>query len=235
MEKTIKIDLRTEEQVNFPAGFVGENNHRSILVVPPIDLEKVSYYMLSFEIRGGVFRPEIEFVKPIKMLLPEQITSAPRVGLTLEGYNTDGTILGKSRQVWLTFRESSRGESLSFVGPPGPGVPPGGTEGQVLFKASHEDYDTKWEDPPGGESSLDGAFSFSFSAQDWAQGGGSELHIYIPSATHGMGVLPYVAAGYVFDGGTFLQGNFFPGISQSGDITLTTFERVSGKIIIKNY
>lgn len=33
-------------------------------------------------------------------------------------------------------------------GDPGPGVPAGGTVGQVLAKASGEDYDTKWEDPP---------------------------------------------------------------------------------------
>lgn len=35
-------------------------------------------------------------------------------------------------------------------GDPGTGVPAGGTVGQVLAKASDEDYDTKWKDPPEG-------------------------------------------------------------------------------------
>lgn len=35
-------------------------------------------------------------------------------------------------------------------GDPGVGVPPGGTTGQVLTKASDADYDTEWHDPTGG-------------------------------------------------------------------------------------
>lgn len=41
-------------------------------------------------------------------------------------------------------------ESASAPGPAGPGVPTGGTDGQVLTKASATDYDTAWEDPTGG-------------------------------------------------------------------------------------
>lgn len=37
-------------------------------------------------------------------------------------------------------------------GPPGKGVPPGGTAGQVLAKASGDDYDTVWRTLPGGGS-----------------------------------------------------------------------------------
>lgn len=40
--------------------------------------------------------------------------------------------------------------SASTPGPAGPGVPTGGTDGQVLTKASATDYDTAWEDPTGG-------------------------------------------------------------------------------------
>ena len=36
------------------------------------------------------------------------------------------------------------------AGPAGVGVPPGGTTGQVLAKASGTDYDTEWTDPSGG-------------------------------------------------------------------------------------
>lgn len=33
-----------------------------------------------------------------------------------------------------------------LVGPPGPGVPAGGAEGQVLVKSGEADYETKWAD-----------------------------------------------------------------------------------------
>lgn len=35
-------------------------------------------------------------------------------------------------------------------GPPGIGVPPGGTTGQALMKLSDSDYDTGWRTPTGG-------------------------------------------------------------------------------------
>lgn len=35
-------------------------------------------------------------------------------------------------------------------GPPGKGVPPGGAAGQVLAKASGDDYDTEWRTLPSG-------------------------------------------------------------------------------------
>lgn len=41
-------------------------------------------------------------------------------------------------------------ESSSTPGPAGPGVPTGGTDGQVLTKTSATDYATAWEDPTGG-------------------------------------------------------------------------------------
>ena len=37
-------------------------------------------------------------------------------------------------------------------GPPGVGVPPGGTTGQTLTKLSDSDYDTCWRTPTGGGS-----------------------------------------------------------------------------------
>jgi hypothetical protein len=40
------------------------------------------------------------------------------------------------------------------AGPPGPGVAPGGTTGQVLSKASAADYDTTWTTPAGGGATL---------------------------------------------------------------------------------
>jgi len=40
--------------------------------------------------------------------------------------------------------------SASTPGPAGPGVPTGGTDGQVLTKQSGADFDADWEDPTGG-------------------------------------------------------------------------------------
>ena len=37
-------------------------------------------------------------------------------------------------------------------GPPGPGVPAGGSPGQVLTKKTSADYNTQWSDPTGGET-----------------------------------------------------------------------------------
>lgn len=38
----------------------------------------------------------------------------------------------------------------AMQGPPRPGVPPGGSPGQVLTKKTAADYDTQWSDPAGG-------------------------------------------------------------------------------------
>lgn len=40
-------------------------------------------------------------------------------------------------------------------GPPGVGVPPGGTPGQTLTKLSDSDYDTGWRTPTGGGGGVD--------------------------------------------------------------------------------
>lgn len=53
-------------------------------------------------------------------------------------------------EIWLN--NGGEGDEADFlqslIGPAGPGVPPGGEDGQVLAKASGEDFDTKWIDAP---------------------------------------------------------------------------------------
>lgn len=44
---------------------------------------------------------------------------------------------------------------VKFVGNDGTGIPTGGTTGQHLAKASNDDYDTVWEDPPDPPVNLD--------------------------------------------------------------------------------
>ena len=50
----------------------------------------------------------------------------------------------------IEFEEDIINISFTDVGPQGVGVPEGGDEGQVLAKASDDDYDTEWVDPSGG-------------------------------------------------------------------------------------
>lgn len=40
------------------------------------------------------------------------------------------------------------------IGPPGPGIPSGGTTGKILQKASGDDYDTEWVTPPDGTDAV---------------------------------------------------------------------------------
>ena len=54
-------------------------------------------------------------------------------------------------------------------GDPGPGVPAGGTAGQVLVKKSGIDYDTEWKDAGGGSDS---------GAGPWVRSVDGELHTY---------------------------------------------------------
>lgn len=50
---------------------------------------------------------------------------------------------------WLPSTYGSGGGGASTPGPPGPGVPVGGTTGQILEKASNADYATQWVTPSG--------------------------------------------------------------------------------------
>lgn len=49
---------------------------------------------------------------------------------------------------WSNNGQLPNPETVNIKGPPGPGGVPGGTTGQLLAKASDEDYDTEWIDPP---------------------------------------------------------------------------------------
>lgn len=49
---------------------------------------------------------------------------------------------------WSNNGQLPNPETVNIKGPPGPGGVPGGTTGQLLAKASDENYDTEWIDPP---------------------------------------------------------------------------------------
>lgn len=46
-------------------------------------------------------------------------------------------------------------EGIGIQGPPGPGVPAGGTTGKILAKKTGTDYDTEWVDAPSGGGDVD--------------------------------------------------------------------------------
>lgn len=72
-----------------------------------------------------------------------------------QSHNSDGTL--KDGSVTESVLSSSVQTKLNVVqgsqGPAGPGVPTGGTQGQVLTKASSADYNTTWTTPSGGSGS----------------------------------------------------------------------------------
>ena len=49
---------------------------------------------------------------------------------------------------WTNNGDLQNPADVNIKGPPGPGGVPGGTTGQLLAKASDEDYDTEWIDQP---------------------------------------------------------------------------------------
>ena len=124
--KTIKIDLREDDQVVYDSGYIGEVNHRKLEVYPPPDLTDAGYFMLAFDVAGETLRPPVsEAGNRIRASLAPPVTGLERVGMTLEGYRADGTIIGKSRMVILRFFPSANGPAGDFGGIPGPPGPPG--------------------------------------------------------------------------------------------------------------
>ena len=73
------------------------------------------------------------------------------------------TVTDKSGTTTATVNNGTPGK-VGDPGPAGPGVPEGGTAGQVLTKKSGTDYDTEWKDPAGGGAS--GHISFGGKSGD---------------------------------------------------------------------
>ena len=81
----------------------------------------------------------------------DNTTGTPSVNVTKSG--TD-----EAPAFEFAFTGIKGADGQSIEGPAGPGVPAGGTAGQVLTKKSGTDYDTEWKDPTGGGAS--GRISF---------------------------------------------------------------------------
>ena len=80
---------------------------------------------------------------------------------------------GSQGPIGLTGPQGVQGDpgpagATGATGPAGPGVPVGGTTGQVLAKTSATDYATAWVDPGGGGSATRGTTSIDFGAGDVA-------------------------------------------------------------------
>ena len=71
---------------------------------------------------------------------------------SIEGYNDDVLvdIGGVTTELLWDGSIWQITATIGAAGNPGPGVPDGGTTGQILAKLSNTDYDTAWVDPTGG-------------------------------------------------------------------------------------
>lgn len=77
-------------------------------------------------------------------------------GASIEGYTEDVIIDigGVTTELLWDGTMWQITATLGAAGNPGPGVPDGGTTGQVLAKVSNTDYDTDWVNPTGGGANL---------------------------------------------------------------------------------
>lgn len=153
MQISTKIDLRTD-RVSYTVGYQGENNKRQLLIIPPRDLDGADYFMLAFSLPEGVFRPPLQLMPPIAVMLGSQVTSQAQVSMTLEGYLEGGTILGKAHMVILHFLEAVTGEEWDLTGPAGPQGEPGpqGIPGQDGPKGDTGDTGPQGIQGPQGET-----------------------------------------------------------------------------------
>ena len=105
MQKITKIDLNSE-QISYPAvGYQGEANKRQLRIIPPRDLDAAAYFLLAFDLAGGVFRPSVKLVPPINVKLSPPVTNQRQVQMTLEGFAADGTVLGSPRWSFCTSKK----------------------------------------------------------------------------------------------------------------------------------
>lgn len=58
-------------------------------------------------------------------------------------------LVEKAKNVYVIEDDKIVVEIATAIGPPGVGVPQGGSVGQVLSKTTSDDYDTQWIDLPG--------------------------------------------------------------------------------------
>lgn len=72
---------------------------------------------------------------------------------TSAGDSSDTGTLSKLTRHAVRIRTSEDWQDLAIQGPPGPGVPAGGSTSQALVKTSDGDYDTEWQ-------TVGGAFAF---------------------------------------------------------------------------
>ena len=103
------IDL-TKDHREYPTGYEGENEFRTLEIIPPCDMREVDFYIARFGINGENVPSETLTLTDGKLTLPiwKQLTQSKEVTMTLEGY-IDERIIGKSHMVTLGFLESVGG------------------------------------------------------------------------------------------------------------------------------
>jgi len=107
------IDLSSDRQV-YPMGFVGENDFRTMEIIPPHDMRNVDFYVARFGIGNeNVPSETMTLVDGVLTLaLWQRLTKNKSVTMTLEGYIGE-SLIGKSHMVTLQFREAAGGADPS--------------------------------------------------------------------------------------------------------------------------
>lgn len=114
--------------------------------------------------------------------------------------------------------------SLGYAGTPGPGVPAGGTAGQVLAKINSSNYNTEWIDPPEGG----GGLTWSTVSANTAMSAGNG---YIVTGTRTMTLPASAAAGgefvvHSYDSTVTIasNGNIINGVGSGNNLTIDAGE-----------
>lgn len=115
--RTVTIDFTAESPISQKEiGFVGEHNATTLEIVPPVDMsanEAISTYVIAFQTGNGAVLHSKPFARgeEITVDLWQQLTLSATLGVQLEGNDSDGNLIAKSRFIrGLVFMPSPCGE-----------------------------------------------------------------------------------------------------------------------------
>lgn len=115
MRSPIEINFN-EEQPVINAGVIGEHNVQPLKITPPTYLLDADYFRAAFEVNNSTIYSdrigeETESAErfPIALTLWQQLTSVSQIACAIEGYKNDGTYIGKSKSIYLSFDTSTEG------------------------------------------------------------------------------------------------------------------------------
>lgn len=101
--RTVTIDFTSENPIlQKEIGFIGEHNATTLVIIPPIDMSSntsISTYSIAFQLSDNsiVHSRTFDVNEQISINLWQQLTAAPVLGVQLEGNDSDGNLIAKSK------------------------------------------------------------------------------------------------------------------------------------------